>query len=193
MIWGQSIPHKVFLVHILYVVKQNMDILPCAIPQGEQMSTFQERIRYVRGNLSRDDFAESIGVHKNTVGRYERGESEPELTIISKICAKYNVEPKWLISGEGIAPNVDDEQMVPFYTEDGHRAYGIRKRGEKDDITTHQNISYLTEIIENLIDDSAINLDKSYANALANLYYTEMKSRLDYFAHEIEKLVSSKP
>ena len=157
------------------------------------MSTFSERLRYVRGNLSRDDFADAIGVHKNTVGRYERGQSEPELSVISKICAKFNVDPKWLISGEGIAPNVDDEQMVPLYTENGQRAYELRKRGEKDDIIIEQNISLLTDIIVNLIDDSVIRLDKNYANALANLYYTEMKSRLDYFAHEIEKLVSSKP
>lgn len=157
------------------------------------MSTFSERLRYVRGNLSRDDFADAIGVHKNTVGRYERGQSEPELSIIAKICAKFNVEPKWLIYGEGIAPNVDGEQIVHFYTEDGHRAYELRKRGEKDDITVEQNLSLLTDIIVNLIEDSVIRLDKNYASALANLYYAEMKSRLDYFAHEIERLISSKP
>ena len=156
------------------------------------MDTFSERLRYVRGNLSREDFAEAIGVHKNTVGRYERGQSEPELSVISRICSKFEVDPKWLISGEGIKPNVSDKQFFTEYSEDGHSLYVLKRRGEQDN-SIEYNISLLSEIIINLIDDSSICIEKKYATALANLYYSEMKSRLDYFAHEIGKLISSKP
>ena len=36
------------------------------------MSSIAERLKSVRGEMSREEFARIIGVHVNTVGRYER-------------------------------------------------------------------------------------------------------------------------
>ena len=75
---------------------------------------FAARIRAVRGKMSREDFSETIGVHVNTIGRYERGENEPDISIAAKICRKFNVNPSWLILGEGsIQYTAHELQEVP--------------------------------------------------------------------------------
>ena len=45
-----------------------------------------ERIKAVRGDSSQDQFARDIGIHKNSLGRYERGESTPGMDVAIKIC-----------------------------------------------------------------------------------------------------------
>ena len=155
------------------------------------METFAERLRYVRGNMSREDFGLVIGVHKNTIGRYERGQSEPELSVTSQICLKFNVDPKWLVLGKGTPPIISDTDSVVFYSEKGRKGYLLRERGAYDDVTD-ENLSLLTEIIKNLIKDLSLPLDDVHAPALANLYYTEMKTRLAHFSGELAKLTTPK-
>lgn len=60
-----------------------------------------ERIKIVRGEESLPAFAERFGVHKNTLIRYEKGESQPDAAFLKKICDKFNVHPTWLLTGEG--------------------------------------------------------------------------------------------
>jgi transcriptional regulator with XRE-family HTH domain len=62
-----------------------------------------ERIRYLRGDESLPSFAKKIGVHKNTLARYEKEESLPDVGIILKLCEIVDdeaVTPDWLIQGE---------------------------------------------------------------------------------------------
>ncbi len=158
---------------------------------GDNMKTFAERLRYVRGNLSREDFALAIGVHKNTIGRYERGQSEPELSITSQICLKFNVDPQWLVLGKGTPPVISGSESVLFYSKDGRRGYLLRERDCFDEVT-EENTALLTQIVINLLKELALPLDEANAPALANLYYTEMKARLAHFAKELAKLATPK-
>ena len=68
-----------------------------------------ERIRLVRGNMSRADFAKTIGVHLNTVGYYERNQRTPDALVLIKICSKFAIKPEWLLFGEG---SVLDESKI---------------------------------------------------------------------------------
>lgn len=63
--------------------------------------TIGERIRKLRGKLSQEDFARSIGASKTAVGAYEKDSSKPGADVIMSICAQFSVDPKWLLFGDG--------------------------------------------------------------------------------------------
>ena len=62
---------------------------------------FGERIRYIRGNLSQDDFGYLFGVHRNTVNAWECDEILPGGGIIKAFFMLFNVNLNWLFSGTG--------------------------------------------------------------------------------------------
>ena len=158
------------------------------------MTTIAERIKFIRGNLSREDFALALGIHKNTVGRYERGQSEPDITIASQICLKFHVDPQWLLFGKGDSPSNSDFDARPYFysRNDGKgKGYLLRERTEQDPIE-EENTYLLTKIVENFIQDMSIPLSIEHAPALANLYYFEMRTRLAQFAEQLNNLMVKK-
>lgn len=63
------------------------------------MNTIGERIAFVRGQVSRKDFASSLGIPANTLRNYESGISLPNSDFIAKICTDLNINPYWLLFG----------------------------------------------------------------------------------------------
>ena len=59
-----------------------------------------ERIKKIRGELSQGEFASRISVHKQTVLRWEKGETKPDSDALRKICETFNINPSWLLFGE---------------------------------------------------------------------------------------------
>ncbi len=77
------------------------------------LSEIGGRIKYLRGDESLPSFANKLGVHKNTLARYEKGESQPDVGFVLKLCEMFDsqdVNPNWLILGEGFPP-------MPSYSE----------------------------------------------------------------------------
>ncbi len=69
------------------------------------MPTIGARIKKVRGNLSQAEFATIIGFSQRTIGHYEKDERSPDAEAIKNICAKFSVDPRWLLFGdENFAP-----------------------------------------------------------------------------------------
>jgi len=62
-------------------------------------TTMAQRLRAIRGTLTQAEFAHRLGIHKNTLGRYERGESEPDTQIARQLCTFVGVQPQWLLFG----------------------------------------------------------------------------------------------
>jgi phage repressor protein C with HTH and peptisase S24 domain len=60
---------------------------------------FGARLRELRGDLSRADLALKLGVHVNTIGKFERGDSLPDAYLTSKLCSIGRRSPQWLITG----------------------------------------------------------------------------------------------
>lgn len=62
-----------------------------------------ERLKKLRKELdmTQQEFAEGIGIKRNTMATYESGRNEPIDAVISLICTKYNVNENWLRTGEG--------------------------------------------------------------------------------------------
>lgn len=64
--------------------------------------SFSERVKEVRGDLTQKIFAEKIGVHVNTVSRWERGEQTPDQKDLCTILSLFSdISPEWLLTGEG--------------------------------------------------------------------------------------------
>lgn len=59
-----------------------------------------KRIRIVRkqNKLTQEELASKVGVHVTTLGRIERGESNPPLQTINRISQALRVKPKELLS-----------------------------------------------------------------------------------------------
>lgn len=53
------------------------------------------------GDPDRDLVAQRLGVSKNTVASYERGETEPGVSALAAYRSVYGASPIWIISGEG--------------------------------------------------------------------------------------------
>ena len=62
-----------------------------------------DRIKEARQalNKTQQEFADSIGVKRNTVATYEMGKATPSDRTISDICREYNIREDWLRTGEG--------------------------------------------------------------------------------------------
>ncbi len=60
---------------------------------------FGKKVQRLRKSmdLSQEDLAEKVGIHRNHVGRIERGETNPPLPTIEKIARALKVKPDELL------------------------------------------------------------------------------------------------
>lgn len=91
----------------------------------KDLSSLAARIKHIRSNagLTQLDFAQSLAVHKNTVGKWERGEAEPDLRSVSQICSKFGTSAYWLMNGTG--PVLEKEREIKAHVEAGTKAGDI--------------------------------------------------------------------
>ena len=79
-----------------------------------------DRIKELRQalGLTQQQFADSIGVKRNTVATYEMGRSIPSDAAISLICKEFGVSDAWLRNGEGemFMPKTRNEELFEFVT-----------------------------------------------------------------------------
>lgn len=63
----------------------------------------KERIKKLRKylDMTQQEFAERIGIKRNTIANYETGRNDPVDSVISLICREFNVREEWLRTGEG--------------------------------------------------------------------------------------------
>lgn len=73
-----------------------------------------ERLKKLRKtlDLTQQKFADKIGVKQNTIAQYEMGRNTPIDSIISLICREFNVNEKWLRTGEGEMFNSSDDEYI---------------------------------------------------------------------------------
>lgn len=74
---------------------QNLDLKTFAA-----MTTIGDRLKIVRGKVSRELFASKFGVHRNTLARWESNDGTPEFSFVQKLAGE-GFSPNWLLLGEG--------------------------------------------------------------------------------------------
>lgn len=62
-----------------------------------------ERLKKLRKalDLTQQEFADRLGIKRNTVAQYEIGRNEPIDAVIISICREFDVNEEWLRTGEG--------------------------------------------------------------------------------------------
>ena len=63
----------------------------------------KERIKELRKSLgiTQQEFADKLGLKRNTIATYEIGKAVPSDRVVSDLCNKYKVNEEWLRTGEG--------------------------------------------------------------------------------------------
>lgn len=72
------------------------------------------RIRQIRGEESQESFAQRIGIHKNTLGSYERGVRVPDGDLLADICTTFGVSAEWLLLGKGSYEVFENAPIIPI-------------------------------------------------------------------------------
>lgn len=108
-----------------------------------------ERIKQLRKilDLTQQEFADKLGVKRNTIANYEVGRNEPIDAIVSLICREFNVNEDWLRNGIG-------EVFVEFSTFSLDEYSKLHKLNDKE-ITLIRNF---------------MELDQNTRNALYNIF-----------------------
>ena len=78
----------------------------------------KDRIRAIRKSLclTQQEFAEQLGLKRNTIATYEMGRNEPIEAVMHSICKTFGVNDRWLRTGEGemFVPMSRDEEIAAF-------------------------------------------------------------------------------
>jgi len=63
----------------------------------------KERLKKIRNSLhlTQQEFADRLGIKRNTVATYETGKSNPSDSAVVLICREFNVNEEWLRTGKG--------------------------------------------------------------------------------------------
>ena len=81
----------------------------------------RERLKQLRKTLgiTQQEFADKIGIKRNTYANYETGRNTPIDAIILSICREFNVSESWLRNGEGeMFKERSPSEEVGYYVED---------------------------------------------------------------------------
>lgn len=77
-----------------------------------------ERLKKLRKtlDLTQQEFADKLGVKRNTVAQWEIGRNEPSDAIIFSIYREFDVNKEWLRTGEGemFVIRSDEEEIAAF-------------------------------------------------------------------------------
>lgn len=65
--------------------------------QNNRLPIFKERLRTLKGNASKTEFAKTIGISRQSMWFYLNGDRIPDCEILVQICQKCNVSANWLL------------------------------------------------------------------------------------------------
>ena len=78
----------------------------------------KERIKALRKTLglTQQEFADRVGLKRNSLANYETGRNTPMDAVMKSICREFNVNEDWLRTGEGemFIKQTRDEQIASF-------------------------------------------------------------------------------
>lgn len=97
------------------------------ISSGERIKKIRKSLR---GKVTQEVFAESIGISRNALAHYEVNRVEPSDAILKLITMKYNVNPEYLSDGEFpmfLEPSSDDEMIDRIMSSENEFAKSVMK------------------------------------------------------------------
>lgn len=81
-----------------------------------------ERLKKLRKTLelTQQEFADRIGIKRNTLATYESGRNEPIDAVVSLICREFNVYEYWLRNGgsdDDMFIKLNEDEELAMYTQ----------------------------------------------------------------------------
>lgn len=103
-----------------------------------------KRLKKIRKELdmTQQEFADGIGIARGNISAYEVGKNAPSDAVISLICTKYNVNEKWLRTGEG-------EMFIELSRSDEIAQFVGQLMTEEDDSFKKRLVSGLAALDDN--------------------------------------------
>lgn len=76
----------------------------------------KERIKALRKTLglTQQEFADRVGLKRNSLANYETGRNTPMDAVMKSICREFNVNETWLRTGNGEMFNEMDSMDIAF-------------------------------------------------------------------------------
>lgn len=68
--------------------------------QNDSALAIGQRLAEIRNGKSQGAFAEELGIHKNSLGHYERGNRVPDAAVLLKL-VEMGFNANWVLTGEG--------------------------------------------------------------------------------------------
>ena len=120
-----------------------------------------ERLKKLRKELdmTQQEFADKLGTARNNIAGYETGKRNPSNAVISLICREFNINEKWLRTGEG-------EMFIELSRSDEIAQFVRQLMTEEDDSFKKRLVSGLAalddngwKVLENFLDSIQIKKD----------------------------------
>lgn len=90
---------------------QNMET-PVKINDQEYMGYQLKQLRKAHGFKSQEKFAEFLGLSKDTIYNYERGNTAIPHDIIKRVCTEFNVSADYFFFGHDSPLNVENKDDI---------------------------------------------------------------------------------
>ncbi len=102
----------------------------------------KERIKKIRKhfNLTQQEFADRLGLKRNSVANYEIGRNTPMDPIINSMCKEFGINEVWLRTGEG-----GDENMFTQISEDDRYSLNLGKLSVTENEFIKNGVNLLAE------------------------------------------------
>ena len=78
------------------------------------MSKIGEKIQQIRGKMTQEQLALAIGVHRNTVARWESEKGVPDYNALREIVVHFKISPEWLFAETGDTSPTPAPEIVAF-------------------------------------------------------------------------------
>ena len=120
-----------------------------------------KRLKKIRKELdmTQQEFADKLGTARNNIAGYETGKRNPSNAVISLICREFNVNEKWLRTGEG-------DMFIELSRSDEIAQFVGQLMTEEDDSFKKRLVSGLAalddngwKVLENFLDSIQIKKD----------------------------------
>jgi len=151
-----------------------------------------DRIKQVRNGASQMKFGANLGgVTPNTIRRYEDGKNPPDATFLENLCRVYNINPTWLLLGEG--------PMRSGEAAGAGLAAPPKTAPQSQDITDAVNITELLNMTAEVLVSNTVyrpalaaNIKAFHRSIALEHDNQELKSRVDSLETRLEALEQKK-
>jgi len=158
--------------------------------KGSKM-TIGNRIKKVRGGLSREEFALKIGADKSTIQRYEQYNNIPKGDILQRIYEQFNVNIHWLLTGEG-EPFPEEKDVDAVFVRNQKEVYSVEYKTQTTGDPLIQAIAGLKQIFDSknavLIQTLTLNIAAFQMAAKSETKILDQERRIASLERQLQNL-----